>query len=138
MNWKRRIKIALDLVKQTIQIFNLEEEHGMFEFALMELNDYYKGDYFNELSEQQQDYESKLILSSYVNLCNHKFAEYKDKTFKKMVEKVDENIAKQRLVADYFNDINNGNDDIASMNINDWIEEKGIIILEDISSSTQE
>jgi hypothetical protein len=35
---------------------------------------------------------------------------------------VNQETAKSKLVLDYFKDMENGCDDIASMNINDWIE----------------
>lgn len=138
MKWKNRIKLALDLVNQTIQTFNLEKQDHILHFARTELNEYYNGNYFNELSENDREHESKLILGSYIGLCNNQFIDYRNKTYKIIVEQVNAEIAKQKLVADYFNDMREGNDDIASMNINDWIQESGIIIVDDVSSSSVE
>lgn len=138
MNWKNRIKISLDLIKQTIQTFTAQGENEILLFGLQELTDYYEGDYFDSLSEEEQQNQSRLILNTYLKVCGSRFNKYFEQKYAQRYEEVSEEIAKERLLIDYLNDIKNGSDNIMSMNINDWVEQAGIIVLDKVSSSTIE
>ena len=136
MNWKKRIKLALDLVQQTVNILGMQGENDFFIFAKKELTDYYQGDYFLGLSNDEQEEQSSLILSTYIKICNARFEDYRERTQPAQFEEVSQEVAKSKLVEDYFKDMQNGTDDIASMNINDLINENSIIIIDEKSSST--
>lgn len=77
-----------------------------------------------------------LMLNRNLNLCNSAIHKYIKKSGK--FKEVNEKEAKNILIENYFNSIKNGNDDVPSMNINDWVEEMGMIILDDVSSSNNE
>lgn len=61
-----------------------------------------------------------LMLKRNLSLCNDAVHKYIKRAGK--FKEVNEEEAKNILIKDYFNSMDNGDDDVPSMNINDWVE----------------
>lgn len=141
MSWEKRMELSINLLSETATLLSSEDSFIIAD-SLEMIKNYLNSEDFNNSSEEEKNKMSVAFLINSLDLCGKFWYEEKDKLFPQLRQTISFEEAKDKLMEEYLNDIKNGNDDIASLNINDWIIANGIILQDDniqqISSSANE
>ena len=141
MSWEKRMELSINLLSETATLLSSEDSFIIAD-SLEMIKNYLNSEDFNNSSEEEKNKMSVAFLINALDLCGKFWYEEKDKLFPQLRQTISFEEAQDKLMEEYLNDIKNGNDDIASLNINDWIVANGIILQDDniqqISSSANE
>ena len=138
MGWKKKIELAVNLLSEIASEFP-EDDASEIVGALDSLNDYLKTTDFNSMSEDERSQNGICILADAVGICLPKIMDLqemvspsdppKEMTMQQAVE---------HLQKEYAEALEKGDDEVLAMNVNEWIENRGIVIVPESSSSEKE
>lgn len=131
MFWFQRKQLCLHILRDAIQISHENDQiRCFFQMYFQDLLEKFESKPFLELAEQKKNIQTINILIKvseiYYNNLYKLYGEDEQQPSLYMTKEQ----AKEKLIADYFNSMKEGNDYIASMSMEEWISENKIIIVE--------
>lgn len=132
MFWFQRKQLCLNILKDAIQIlYENDQIRCILQMYFQDLSEKFDSEQFLDLPEQVKNIQTINILMKvsefYYNNLYELYGENEHQPALYMTKQQ----AKEKLVADYFNSMKEGNDYIASMSMQEWITENNIIIVEE-------
>ena len=129
MSWEKRIKLSVELLKETLEVSPEDDKQKVLE-SIRLLQEYLDQE-FEELSDEEKDCYSILLLLSAVKDCFPVLEFLKDSIAPAPPVYMTKKEAEEKLREEYLKSLKFDNDEIASMNINDWISQNNIYIVEE-------
>ena len=129
MSYKRKLKIAIDLYKETLE-YTPKEFSEELASELKALNDFINEE-LPEKSENEQEVNAFAVLDTAIDTCMPYLKKQMMIGMSLNGAKISKEEAIQKLLCDFEN--NNRNDKISEMNINDWCAQNGYFEFEEES-----
>ena len=140
MSWMRKKSICISLLEQLIETIQTDEQDRdkqVCQLYLQDLKQKFQSEQFNQLSDE---YKNKDLIHSLYSLLGYSegvLGNYLERNSPNPPTFMTLQQAKSRLIADYFNSLNEGNDKIASLNIVQWLDENDIILIDEETKKEQ-
>lgn len=132
MGWNGKIKLAVNLLSEIISEFPESEE---LVHALECLNEYLGATDFKTMSDEDKRLNSICILSDAVAICLPKIVELQEQASPSPpLREMTMAQATELLRKEYLEALEKGDDEVLGMNVNEWIESHGIVIVPESSS----
>ena len=133
MNWKERInickKLLIDIGDMLPELRRDEKEE--LAITAQTIEDYVSSDDFKENREIEKDIDSWNILISVMGKCAPCMEYISNKLFPNPPKYVTLQEAHEKLIEEYGEGIDDGNEEVASMNINDWMDLNGYVLVDE-------
>ena len=129
MNCDELIELCKILAIEMIELSSVSESEYLMS-TLMAFNDYVNGEEFSQLSSLKKDAESISLLCDMIQtLSNHldRIRKKNMNTEKPRRMSLDE--AKSELFSQYMNAMNSGDDSVAGMTIDEWMNDNSVKIV---------
>lgn len=138
MNWKDRIEFSLMLLEEASRILADKDiipdgKKSSDELAghVAALKQYLEDNDMSNFDSLQQKYESVCIFKEVMEVIFPKIFMLDKQTTNIVPEYMTFDEAYEKLLSEYQECRENGSDEIFGMSINDWLEEKGIVIVDE-------
>lgn len=133
LDWKKRIDICKTILSDMKDMIPDECEEGKEEIAitLQGIEDYTSDEVFLENADKDKETDSWNIWMNTIRNCYEQLDLISDKLYPKPVRYVTRDEAYAKLLEEYAQGISEGDDTVASMNINDWMAENGFVLVEE-------
>ena len=128
MSWEKRIKLSIELLKETLEVSPEDDKKNVLE-SIRLLQEYLDQE-FEELPEEEKDCYSILLLLSAMKDCVPVLEFLKDSIAPAPPVYMTKKEAEEKLREEYLKSLKFDNDEIASMNINEWISQNNILLLQ--------
>lgn len=130
-NLQKRIKLSIKIIQEIKKI--VQDEHNeQIENALESLNHYLQND-FSDFSEQEKENLSILMLNDAISLGYDFLKMFQIKNIDTQYLTLDQ--VKNKLYEEYSELSKVGSEQIACLNLTDWLNRNGIKIVQKSSSS---
>ena len=133
MTWKERINVCKKLLADIRDMIpeEHEDEKELFSLTLDNLGDFTASEAFLENGEEEKEMDSWNILINTLMKCNDCMDIISHKLYPNPPKYITQEQAYQKLLEEYMNGMKEGDDTVASMNINDWVADNGYIIVDE-------
>ena len=136
MDWEDRIDFSLMLLEETSRILadkdiipDGQKDSDELAGHVAALRQYLEDSDLANCNSMQQKYESVCIFKDVIEVIFPKMFMLDKQTKNIVPEYMTFEEAYEKLLSEYQECRKNGSDEICAMNINDWLEEKGIVIV---------
>lgn len=132
-NWKKRIELGKSLLADFRDMLPEESEDKAedLSIALETIDEYVASMSFKENDDEEKENDSWSILMNAVRSCNDCLDDIQKKMFPCPPKFVTREDAFKMLISEYAEAMAKGDDMVASTNINDWVAEHGLVIVEE-------
>ena len=133
MDWKKRInmcKTLLSDIREMIPEENTEARESV-STTLQGILDYTDSEAFTENREDEKEVDSWNILDTTIDECSGQMQVIMDKLFPHPPKFITKEEAYRKLLEEYSQGIEEGDETVAAMNINDWIAENRYVLVEE-------
>lgn len=132
MDWKRRINLCKTLLADFRDMIpdESEEEKRNVEITLESLADYTASEAFKENSDDEKEIDSWNILLNAIETCNEGVDSIYGKLYPQPPKYVTQDEAYEKLIEEYAQGIADGDDTVASMNINEWMDANKFVLVD--------
>lgn len=142
MTYNERITLCEKLLKDFRDMLPEGDARDDISITIEAIEDYTKSMAFLENRDEDKTTDSWNILLNTINRCHDNLPVLSEKLFPSPPKFVTKKEALSKLMEEYANCVSNGTELVPSMNINEWIEANGYVIVEDdderLSSSSGE
>ena len=143
MTYKERINLCKKLLTDIRDMIPDEDEYEKEQasIALESISDYTSSMAFLENKDEEKTIDSWNILMNAVNTSYECLEVISNKLFPRPPKYVSKEEAYKELADEYLKALESGDETVASMNINEWMEQKSFVIVDEdikISSSSDD
>jgi len=133
MTWKERINMCKKLLADVRDMLPEENEmeKELFSITLDNLGSFVSSEAFLENGDEEKEMDSWSILINTLKKCEECSDIISNKLYPNPPKYITQKQAHEKLLEEYMNGMKEGDDTVASMNINDWIADNGYIIVEE-------
>lgn len=131
MTYDERIDICKKLLSDVRDMVPDVEGKEELSRVLAGLSEYVEGQAFLENADEEKTIDSWNILLNTVEHCHEHVDDITEKLFPHPPKYVTKDEAYGRLFEEYTKALEEGDETVASMNINEWMDANGYVIVED-------
>ena len=130
MTYSERIDICKKLLSDVRDVISDDEGKEELSRVLAGLSEYVEGEAFLENTDEEKALDSWNILLNTIEHCHEYVDGITDRLFPHPPKYVTKDEAYGRLLEEYTKALEEGDETVASMNINEWMDVNGYVIVD--------
>lgn len=130
MTYSERIDICKKLLSDVRDVISDDEGKEELSRVLAGLSEYVEGQAFLENTDEEKALDSWNILLNTIEHCHEYVDGITDRLFPHPPKYVTKDEAYGRLLEEYTKALDEGDETVASMNINEWMDANGYVIVD--------
>ena len=130
MTYNERIDICRKLLSDVRDVISDDEGKEELSRVLAGLSEYVDGQEFLDSTDEEKAIDSWSILLSTIENCHEYVGDITDRLFPHPPKYVTKDEAYGRLLEEYTKALEEGDETVASMNINEWMDANGYVIVD--------
>ena len=130
MTYNERIDICKKLLSDVRDVISDDEGKEELSRVLAGLSEYVEGEAFLENTDEEKALDSWNILLNTIEHCHEYVDGITDRLFPHPPKYVTKDEAYGRLLEEYTKALEEGDETVASMNINEWMDVNGYVIVD--------
>ena len=130
MTYNERIDICRKLLSDMRDMMPDDEGRDELSRVLAGLSEYVDGQEFLDSTDEEKAIDSWSILLSTIENCHEYVGDITDRLFPNPPKYVTKDEAYGRLLEEYTKALEEGDETVASMNINEWMDINGYVIVD--------
>lgn len=130
MTYNERIDICKKLLSDVRDVISDDEGKEELSRVLAGLSEYVDGQEFLDSTDEEKTIDSWSILLSTIENCHEYVGDITDRLFPHPPKYVTKDEAYGRLLEEYTKALEEGDETVASMNINEWMDANGYVIVD--------
>lgn len=130
MTYNERIDICKKLLSDVRDVISDDEGKEELSRVLAGLGEYVEGQAFLENTDEEKALDSWNILLNTIEHCHEYVDGITDRLFPHPPKYVTKDEAYGRLLEEYTKSLEEGDETVASMNINEWMDANGYVIVD--------
>ena len=130
MTYSERIDICKKLLSDVRDVISDDEGKEELSRVLAGLSEYVEGEAFLENTDEEKALDSWNILLNTIEHCHEYVDSITDRLFPHPPKYVTKDEAYGRLLEEYTKALDEGDETVASMNINEWMDVNGYVIVD--------
>ena len=130
MTYNERIDICRKLLSDMRDMMPDDEGRDELSRVLAGLSEYVDGQEFLDSTDEEKVIDSWSILLSTIENCHEYVSDITDRLFPHPPKYVTKDEAYGRLLEEYTKALEEGDETVASMNINEWMDVNGYVIVD--------
>ena len=131
MTYNERIDICRKLLSDMRDMMPDDEGRDELSRVLAGLSEYVNGQEFLDSTDEEKAIDSWSILLSTIENCHEHVGDITDRLFPNPPKYVTKDEAYGRLLEEYTKALEEGDDTVASMSINEWMDANRYVIVDD-------
>lgn len=131
MTYNERIDICRKLLSDVRDVISDDEGKEELSRVLAGLSEYVDGQEFLDSTDEEKVIDSWSILLSTIENCHEYVGDITDRLFPHPPKYVTKDEAYERLLEEYTKALEEGDDTVASMSINEWMDANRYVIVDD-------
>ena len=131
MTYNERIDICRKLLSDMRDMMPDDEGRDELSRVLAGLSEYVNGQEFLDSTDEEKAIDSWSILPSTIENCHEYVGDITDRLFPNPPKYVTKDEAYGRLLEEYTKALEEGDDTVASMSINEWMDANRYVIVDD-------
>ena len=131
MTYNERIDICKKLLSDVRDVISDDEGKEELSRVLAGLSEYVDGQEFLDSTDEEKAIDSWSILLSTIENCHEYVGDITDRLFPNPPKYVTKDEAYGRLLEEYTKALEEGDETVASMNINEWMDANRYVIVDD-------
>ena len=131
MTYSERIDICKKLLSDVMDVISDDEGKEELSRVLAGLSEYVEGQAFLENTDEEKALDSWNILLNTIEHCHEYVDGITDRLFPNPPKYITKDEAYGRLLEEYTKALEEGDETVASMNINEWMDINGYVIVDD-------
>ena len=130
MTYSERIDICKKLLSDVRDVISDDEGKEELSRVLAGLSEYVEGEAFLENTDEEKDLDSWNILLNTIEHCHEYVDGITDRLFPHPPKYITKDEAYGMLLEEYTKALEEGDETVASMNINEWMDVNGYVIVD--------
>ena len=130
MTYNERIDICKKLLSDVRDVISDDEGKEELSRVLAGLSEYVEGEAFLENTDEEKALDSWNILLNTIEHCHEYVDGITDRLFPNPPKYITKDEAYGRLLEEYTKALEEGDETVASMNINEWMDVNGYVIVD--------
>ena len=130
MTYNERIDICKKLLSDVMDVISDDEGKEELSRVLAGLSEYVEGEAFLENTDEEKALDSWNILLNTIEHCHEYVDGITDRLFPHPPKYITKDEAYGRLLEEYTKALEEGDETVASMNINEWMDVNGYVIVD--------
>ena len=130
MTYNERIDICKKLLSDVRDVISDDEGKEELSRVLAGLSEYVEGEAFLENTDEEKDLDSWNILLNTIEHCHEYVDGITDRLFPHPPKYITKDEAYGMLLEEYTKALEEGDETVASMNINEWMDVNGYVIVD--------
>ena len=130
MTYSERIDICKKLLSDVRDVISDDEGKEELSRVLAGLSEYVEGQAFLENTDEEKALDSWNILLNTIEHCHEYVDGITDRLFPHPPKYVTKDEAYEKLLEEYTKALDEGDETVASMNINEWMDANGYVIVD--------
>ena len=130
MTYNERIDICKKLLSDVRDVISDDEGKEELSRVLAGLSEYVEGQAFLENTDEEKALDSWNILLNTIEHCHEYVDGITDRLFPQTPKYITKDEAYGRLLEEYTKALEEGDETVASMNINEWMDVNGYVIVD--------
>ena len=131
MTYSERIDICKKLLSDVRDVISDDEGKEELSRVLAGLSEYVNGQEFLDSTDEEKDIDSWSILLSTIENCHEYVGDITDRLFPHPPKYITKDEAYGRLLEEYTKALEEGDNTVASMSINEWMDANRYVIVDD-------
>lgn len=134
INLQKRLKLSIKILQEVKSFVQKEEFKKEIDESLESLNHYLETNNFEDFNEEEKQDLSILMFKDAISLC-YSILENINVIQDEDINYMTKEEVKNKLIKEYMDALDKGNESIACLNIGEWIEKNNIEIINESSSN---